>query len=692
MVSVLLVLGATLLALPARAEVSAEGFASECLSAAPAEAIQDTFQRIMALPRDEGCALVGVSTEHFRTEVHYTLDGKKVAPLKLAPTGCVTNPELEGKDFALGNTAALAEACPEVLAGIRKIVGERTIGARTERDPHSRASDLAAWTSRGLLAATALLSFLLVWRARKRERPPLRWLLTAGSGFVVALAVRWTVEPNLANWYTEVLPHQGDLFGRFGPGAYVFQSALRTVLPWTDSTMFLANAVLGALAAPLLVAIIAMRKGSVFVAAVAATLVAFAPLHVRVSASASAHVLASTYVLGALVSWTVATRSRDWTYGALAIVLAASATLTRADQWPGLLAIPIWGLLLDRVERRPREKTSARWIPAAVFVAGWVGVGACAYYGVVVPSKHPMPAAESHHIAGLTVITQYWSTSSVPPYWFSPVAVPLAAMGVVACAIRRPMLLVSAVFFLALAFIPLGRNLNHDEMIGARYFLATIPVFMIISGFGAEICLSGLKRALAELRGSELGARGEKLLATWALSTVAIATIVPAVGAYRTTYTFQDEYRFLREELGKLPDGCVLYQLPIRQSAFERDLDCCLDVPRTPLGIAYPKLKLEMLDEGPPFFPSALPECAAYYESAACSLADNEVVRERHLTALRTFRRQCNDVFGEVHAELLGETRASNHSLNHQFDGVEVPVRLHRVEAKKSNADEGSRK
>src|SRR5207253_2371799 len=53
--------------------------------------------------------------------------------------------------------------------------------------------------------------------------------------FAISLATRWLVEPTMLTWYSDVLPFSGDaVWARFGPGTFVFQSALRRLFHWSD--------------------------------------------------------------------------------------------------------------------------------------------------------------------------------------------------------------------------------------------------------------------------------------------------------------------------------------------------------------------------------------------------------------------------------------------------------------------------
>src|SRR5205085_2415963 len=81
----------------------------------------------------------------------------------------------------------------------------------------------------------------------------------------------------------------------------------------------------------------------------------------------------------------------------------------------------------------------------------------------------------------------------------------------------------------------------------------------------------------------------------------AASVLVPAVPAYRYRYTFQDEYRFLRRQLAAaaLPEGGAVFQVRVRDQAFERDLDCCLDAPRSPLVIAHKSLRFQAMARPP---------------------------------------------------------------------------------------------
>jgi hypothetical protein len=487
--------------------------------------------------------------------------------------------------------------------------------------------------------------------------------------FLLGLGVRLSVEPAMANWYTEIaLP--GATPGRFGSGALVLQEWLGTVLPWHDQTLFISNAILGALAVPLTMAL-CQSKGTRPLAAIAAALfVALAPLHVRVSASASPHVLASTCVLVALVLSTAAVRRGRWELFAVAVAAMLSASLTRADAWPQLGFVAVWGLLPKQGPDAPKLDRGA-WLRAGGLMAAWVAIGAFTYYAVVVPSRHPSVSLDGALKVAARFPTHYIDVGFTPPYWVSPVAVVMAGIGCVRMVSWARPLMLGVVGFLAFAFIATGRDLRHDELLGARYFLATIPVFAIAAGFGIEWLGDFTTRSARHL--TENRAVYRWVSPMLALLTIS-AAIVATLPAYRATFTFHEEYRFLRPLLASTDPNCTVYQIPVRSNLYELDLDCCLDGPNSPLRLAHGGRQLKNLDLLAP----ALPDdgCSLYYESAACSMQATPEVRSRRSETHRAIQSACSTMRDAHEWKVLGRAQVSGHS-THDVFGEHLPtVRL----------------
>src|SRR5690606_9257740 len=104
---------------------------------------------------------------------------------------------------------------------------------------------------------------------------------------------------------------------------------------------------------------------------------------------------------------------------------------------------------------------------------------------------------------------------------------------------------------LALIFVPLGRNLTHDGLTGARYFVLLPALLGLVGGLAAlpfEPWLAGLETR-----------RRRALLAAGALA-LGLIEVGSARRAYAHEYTFQAEYRLLAEALDERDlAGCQLW-------------------------------------------------------------------------------------------------------------------------------------
>ena len=130
------------------------------------------------------------------------------------------------------------------------------------------------------------------------------------------------------------------------------------------------------------------------------------------------------------------------------------------------------------------------------------------------------------------------------------------------------------------------------------------------------------------------------LIRASALVALAVAAFLPSMGAFERRYTFEDETAFLAAALHRLPDGCTVTAIPLRDIGLAGDLDCCLRPARAPVTLLFPRLHFaELPAEGAVELP---PGCTAYFEGASCSLSPTRE-RERWEPAVRYFRRRCAD-------------------------------------------------
>jgi len=645
---------------------------------------RETTERLFALlnhPLAEAdCRFEGVSTQRTVLEARWSRSGAVLPAVRVVPRECAPEPSASSGAFVVDVPPEIEQSCPSVVpvigAFLQQVSQESPAGKLgSSNDPLFRAA-------RALFAGIVLVSVALLIRAatRRGSFDP-RWVVLGAATFSAALLVRAGLPFTLGNWYSEVLSAAGPPpWMRFGPGSFAFQSLLRDAGLWNTRTLVLSQVLIGAAALPLLLG--ALRELRVGFEAAAATLVlfVFAPFHACISATTSEHVLASTLCLALLLCWLRAARTGDALWFAAAVLLFPAVCLTRVDMTVQALAVLPWPLLSDRVERSAPARISAngggregaqprppRWMIVALGAVALITV-CVAYQWIALPSQHPMPEMGWFVFALRWFLPQFWLMAINDPPWISLSSVLLAVVGALAMAARRPLLFVRVAGTLVIAFVVSGRSFMHDELVGSRYFLFTIPVFLIASGFGFEAVLGLAPRRLRPA----VAAAGMAGLALW--------TGLAARPAYAARYAFQDEYAFARRALAQLPAGCTVYQVLIRADVLPHDVDCCLDVARSPLVLEFPELRFLDLPDRPTSM-LAESQCVAYYEGVACEIAPGRPDRLGHEFAAQAaayFGPRCAEARRLGRLELVAQTSTSPRTTMGFFDSNRPHARLYR--------------
>jgi hypothetical protein len=633
---------------------------------------QQTTQRLFTVlnqpPDETDCRFEGVQTERSALSARWSYRGALLPPLRVVARQCAPDPGPGSEPFVLEVPDEIGARCPSVLpridAFVAQVSAETPVGRRGSLDdPLYRGARWLFVVLGGVLAAL-LLRGASRWRFLDAS-----WTALGLAAFSLAVAVRAALPFSLGNWYAEVLPASGAPPPmRFGPGLYAFQSLLRDAGLWNSDALVVSQLVIGAAAVPLLLGVMRELRLGIDAAAAALLLLALAPFHARLSATSSEHVLASTLCLALLLCWLRA--PRDALSFAAALLLFPAVCATRADSAVQALLVLPWPLLVDRIERAPDRWPERRWQCATMAAVALVSVAAT-YQLIVVPSQHPRPDWAGHLFALRWMLPQFWLLATTDPRWFSLPAVLLATVGLVPMALRRPLLWLRLAATVLVAFIAAGRTFMHDELLGARYFLFTIPIFLIAAGYGFEfltrLAPSRLRRAAA--------ATGIAGLALW--------TGMAARSAYAARYAFEDEYRFARQALTQLPAGCTVYQVAVRDDALPRDLDCCLDLPRSPLALDYPALRFRVLPADVAAAVPAAGSCAAYFEGVACAITPGPPQALGHALASRAaehFGERCARVHNHGRLVLLAETATSARTTEDLFFGRPPRARLYRWE------------
>jgi hypothetical protein len=625
---VLLALLLALLLLGPRIVVAAPGFTATCDRAMAKQQIDDLLERMRAISAAGPCTLERLDTSMFRTSIVWRR-GDAVHEILLGPRGCVVEPSHEGAQLAFHVSTELGEACPAALAGVRELVGEPQVdllpvvrGHAPEIPEHPEAIGFgdplviasAAWLAALVLAGIAGVQH---WRRSRAAAAARRFTVALAGMFVLALVLRFGVVASLGNWYGAFVPPSGSSEGlgelRFGASSAVLQIVVRAVSPWTVDVAFALVRVIGALAVPLVMLLVRRLGGSTSASLIAGVLLALAPIAVRLSASSSEHVLAGTLALAAWAVWLRSASEASFVARALSLVLVVLAVLTRVDCWPQLSLIPLWTLLA-----KPLDERGASWRPlrrrvldALGFWSIWAALGVYAWFQVVLPSNHPGPDPAGVRATIEVLFSQLWVAASEPPHWLSPVCFVLVLLGVIAAAVaRRVGLLVAAMMSLALIFVPLGRNLTHDGLTGARYFVLALPLLVVVAGQTGDV----LERLSTRLPGA-----WQRPMLIAAMALLALLEGLATRTAWRHEYTFQAEYVFLAEQLSRPElDGCTLWFVTPRQATSEPDLDCCLAPDRSPLTLVAPGVRMRAYPHARP--PNDGVGCHLYYYGSVCSI------------------------------------------------------------------------
>lgn len=577
---------------------AAPGFTDRCDDALRAAQIDELVTRLRAVD-DAGCRLGRVDTEGHRTILDWQRDAHTHTAL-LAPRGCLVEPTHTGTDLAAHLPSALM-ACPNAHATLEAfITTSHSLAPIIINDGgwHPDEPTLAdpRIVAIALFLAAALLALTIALRDRRtpRTRDDRRWLALSLTLFVLALLARLAVTAAPANWYGAFLPPAGWGDLRFGAGAAVLQSAVRAILPWTVDTAFTVFRLLGAFAVPLTVSLARRLGGSLAAAALAGLLVAFAPIPVRLSASSSEHILATTFALAAWTTWLRTAGDPAILPRLLALMLAALAAVTRVDCVPQLALIPLWTTLHTRPEWLPLH---TRLRDAALYLITLAVVAVYGYVDIVRPSHHPGPELHGIIQAIKHLLSQFWTVALAPPHWITASTLLITILGLLtARSWRWPL---AVLLSLACIFIPLGRTLVHDGLTGARYFVL-LPALLALTSL-----------PLLPWLAARWPTRRTHLL----VPCLAATELVLAQPGWRHETTFQAEHRFLRDALADphLAD-CTLWFVRPRQPTREPDLDCCLSPEQSPLALQYPRLRFT---DRPP---DDSPGCHLFYEGAICSL------------------------------------------------------------------------
>ncbi|MBI3783599.1 MAG: hypothetical protein HY270_09370 [Deltaproteobacteria bacterium] len=645
----------------------ARGETADCRKAISQETTQRLFAVLNHPPSEPQCKFEGLSTNLGRMEARWSHAGVMLPAINVVARECAPPLSESVGAFGVVTPPEIVRQCPSVGRQIERFKEE--LATEVAAGAIGNLDDPLFRTARLLFMAIILVSLGLALRGgmdlANRDR---RWVVVGAVSFAAALGLRAALPFSIGNWYSEVLPVSGPPpWPRFGPGLYAFQSLLRDADLWTPAALAVSQLVLGSLALPLLLGVLWELRVGLEAASLTLLLLVCAPFHARLSATTSEHVLASTLCLGLLLSWLRAMRAGGATWWLLTCLLFPAVCLTRVDMAVQALLVLVWPFLLDKIERQQRPPPRAIWLRLAALALVVVATLWIVYRYVALPSHHPMPG-EGRLLVLRQLLPQYWQLATGEPAWMSLPAVLLAVLGAIVMLVRRPILLMRVAGTVVIAFVALARGFLPDELLGARYFLLTIAIFLIASGQGFEALLDIVPR------------RYRPGFAVAAMVVIGVWSAAAGRTAYAVRYAFQDEYTFLRQALAKLPDGCTVYAVPIRDEAFPVDLDCCLDMRRSPLVLDFPKLHFDELPQDPASIFAAA-SCVAYYESVSCSIVDDPQDRSVHGRAEKAvpfFQQRCAEAHQNGRLRLVAETTTSPRAVVDFFHGRPPAARLYR--------------
>ncbi len=643
--------------------------AAPCAWVVSAETNQTLYTRLQALPAGD-CALADqrVDASEIAQVWH---KGDKNVILRWTPRACI-----QGEDGRLAplDLPGFTRQCPQTARLIENSAqnpdfpaAQKPVPRGVQTVPHTNVSLMTATAALELAAFLGLLAWLaLAWRRVLRlptplRREELRWWVAGLSVGVLALLLRFAVPPTLSNWYTTVLgPREIPQVDRYGTGHLALQWILRGAAFHGENTLFVTNAVLGALIPPIWLVALRQRALPLRTALLASALLSVLPLHVRLTNSASEHVLAAFAFLAALAAWQAAQRASRRLdvalLGLLAVVLALVTALTRVDAVAPLAAIAGWSLLVDRTV--PPLPVTRRMLATLL----WLGVLALVLTVVlplvqaaVLEQGTPIPAAADRAQAMHDFLPGMQRLLFAAPGWIGPIVGLALLAGLVVGLRQEPMLTILAVAtFLT---IPLGIARSPYDFIMARYYLPVLPMITLLAALG----LAPLARR------------------AWVTPLLLIAVVLVARPAWQVKYTFQEEFEWLRGQLAQQPAGCTVAQVAVTRGQTQgNDVDCCLDLPRSPLVAAFPDITFARVDSADDL--AALPgACRLYYEGSACALVETAELKSRNATELAWYKTHCADVRHTAGLTQLAETALTPYAHVDAFGGKPVPVRLFRL-------------
>lgn len=453
--------------------------------------------------------------------------------------------------------------------------------------PHT-AFPVPPWVTAGQYFFVLLSAGVLVALWRSRARLMTREAVVPAVLFLLALALRFAAHAVPAD--IRAVLEQYSL-ARLGWSAFLH--LVYATLPERDETFWTISRFAGALAVPLLYAVVRARFTERLVAVGAAAMLAVTPLLVRFSATDTPYILLSAAFLGAIVAYDRFAASASASAMALALALLTAAMQLRPDApW---LIVPAACLVLARP--LPRWRTFLR--PSLVACAlAFVALNTAATLAAVAATGRVQGGYWEYVVVVAPILRSPWGVGEMTP----PTLAVLVAFGALAALFngRAGALWLLAVLIANPFSFPADSyrdGLVLGQYANARYY---IPAMYLACGLGG-LGVAALVRALGRLARRDLPAP-----AAVAVGIVCLAA-APGLDLLWRMWTPQREFEFFRSGLAQLDPACRLVTLSnTRDAGF------------IPFDYLVPGRTLDLVQ----FLADPHGSCFVYYRTANCYSPD----------------------------------------------------------------------
>ena len=586
---------------------------SVCEEVVTAEMAQELYAALMEGESGEGCRLDGLAAKRSSMRLKWQAGGGARIEVDIVPASCAPPGARVRGAFAVLSPHELdrlcgpsSEALSSMLSALSGVSGEEA--PRKLWDPEIWSPEVAyLWLLLPLLWVLLLLASAAgLWQRRSALRPDKALLAVTGLG----LALRVILPPfgpgDFFNSLADAYRGLAGVFemGRYGRAPDVLLAMVFGVTGPSDDVVIALNLAAGTASIPLL-ACLARRLGHPrWVALTAALLLAVAPLHVRFSPTYNRYILLVALMLAGwtlLLAWIEERRPADLCAATCALALGPQC---RPDGMV-LPAVTVALLVACSVGARLRRSRGTG-------LAAWAAVGL--HLLVLVPPALAVaalveglpqvrnPAAPAEALANLADVVNpehnaFLSAAVSPRAW---IVLPL--LGLAAPPGRRILLLLWLAAGAVLATAAVTAAGTANVILNARYHLMALPFYLLLSAGGVMTLWKLIAPVAARVKLPVSATRPALALIAAGLASLVLPEVT------RDT-TLNAEYRFLREHLAKLEDGCVILSFDPQSAdlGFRPDETLSISSGREHTWVASPR----ELD-------AARVSGAAYYHAASC--------------------------------------------------------------------------